>query len=389
VTCKSTGEPGFAKTLREPKNVVARGRFHREVAAYETLSNCAGVPRLLDHNADRWKESESDLFLVTELVEGTTLAARVRHGNFDLDSAIRTALILLNTLVECHALGVYHRDIKPDNVMIRENSLDPVLVDFGLSFNSDEETQGLTVDEKVGNGFLRLPDHIRGGSDPRGDIAQVAGILLFTLTGDVPIDLLDDDGRAPHQREVCRNHLDESVGEPLIRRNRLLDFFDTAFHREAKHRFQTCKEAITALNSINTNPATETDLKSLYIATAELLSSAKIADQLRTEKLLQSALEALRSAHQTLKSKTGLEVAQTGWGISNDADEWTGHSGYHLVLTSVTTPFVSFTFRRSGNELLLTADGLLIWRGSEFDSNFEEAVHKATLGSFNKSTENS
>ena len=76
----SIGDPDstvFVKTLRHQTNMRARKRFLREAAAYETLEP-VGIPRLIDHNADNWRDPRTPLYLILDYVPGPTLAAMVR-----------------------------------------------------------------------------------------------------------------------------------------------------------------------------------------------------------------------------------------------------------------------------------------------------------------------
>ena len=72
---------------------------------------------------------------------------------------------------------------------------DPVLIDFGLSFNiEDDEVAATPTEQQVGNRFLALPELTTPGSekrDPRADLASCCGIFYFALSGDQPMTLRD------------------------------------------------------------------------------------------------------------------------------------------------------------------------------------------------------
>jgi len=70
-------------------------------------------------------------FLVMELLEGETLAARLERGPLDLDDALDIAIPIADALDQAHRRGVVHRDLKPANVMLTPNG--PKLLDFGIA----------------------------------------------------------------------------------------------------------------------------------------------------------------------------------------------------------------------------------------------------------------
>lgn len=67
-----------------------------------------------------------------------------------------------------------------------------VWVDFGISFNHTEDDDLTRVNEEVGNRFLRLPEHAPRGSSPVSDVTQLAGLVLWVLTGVEPRALQDE-----------------------------------------------------------------------------------------------------------------------------------------------------------------------------------------------------
>src|SRR5207344_2875187 len=94
-------------------------------------------------------------------------------------------------------------DIKPENLIV--TSLQPaeiVVVDLGLSFNEGQSQQVTEVEEAFDNKFVSLPERRGPGEnkrDPRSDLTGICAILFYCLTGCSPRNLLDSQGRAPHQ----------------------------------------------------------------------------------------------------------------------------------------------------------------------------------------------
>jgi len=159
-----SGRHAFIKTLRRPNSRHARGRFRREVAAYETLAGL-GPPALIEHNAEFWEDGRTPLYMAIEYIDGPTLLALVREsGPASVGDAFACLRKLAAVLQRVHQNGVVHRDIKPANVVLRGADItQPVFVDFGLSFNSDGDDDLTRVGEEIGNRFLRLPEHSTGG----------------------------------------------------------------------------------------------------------------------------------------------------------------------------------------------------------------------------------
>lgn len=125
-----------------------------------------GVPMLLGASIANWMQPSSPLYIVTEWIEGPTLAQSSGKSP-TLDQAVNVTRALLHTLHHCHALGIHHRDLKPDNILLRSGKFDdPVIIDFGMSSTAAPSDEFRTpIGQELGNRFLRLPEHAPGNHD--------------------------------------------------------------------------------------------------------------------------------------------------------------------------------------------------------------------------------
>ena len=78
------------------------------------------------------EEAEGQKALVLELVEGPTLAERIKQGPIPVDEALPIAKQIAEALEAAHEQGIIHRDLKPANIKVREDGTVKVL-DFGLA----------------------------------------------------------------------------------------------------------------------------------------------------------------------------------------------------------------------------------------------------------------
>jgi serine/threonine protein kinase len=154
---------GVLKTLKNPRDEKARGRMGAEVGNLDNLSKQGlKVPHVLAHNTDKAADLDTALYFVMEYVPGKTLTEEIRErGPQSLEKAAELTADLCSTLSQAHERGVIHRDLKPDNVIVR--SFDPadfVIVDYGLSFNRETTGQAdlTAVGEQIRNSFLALPE---------------------------------------------------------------------------------------------------------------------------------------------------------------------------------------------------------------------------------------
>ncbi len=176
-----------AKTLKySDEELVAR--FAREVRIYEKLKH----PNIVDaRECLRLPVPESLCFSIMELIEGTALEKILASkGNIsDLPELISIISQLLDGLEYAHNMGVIHRDLKPDNILKRDDipGTHIKILDFGLA-KLQEDLQRLTKSGVVlGSPAYMSPEQCMGEEmDCRSDIYSLGVILFEMLTGKLP-----------------------------------------------------------------------------------------------------------------------------------------------------------------------------------------------------------
>jgi serine/threonine-protein kinase len=157
---------------------VAVRRFRREARATAMLDH-PNVVRVFD-----FVDGEAP-FLVLELLEGQTLAERLRGGGAlpPLEAA-RIAAGVADGLDVAHRVGIVHRDIKPSNIMLTAGGGVKVM-DFGIA--AAWEAHSTTGQQLLATAAYAPPERIRGGrASPAGDLYSLGVVLYEMLCGRPP-----------------------------------------------------------------------------------------------------------------------------------------------------------------------------------------------------------
>ena len=146
-------------------------------------------------------EEEERLFLVQDYVEGPTyyevLRQRRQNGRTFLETEVRQFLQqMLPVLAHIHAKGVIHRDVSPDNIILRQQDNLPVLIDFGVV---KEVVTRMQLDGVVSHattvgkaGYAPAEQMQTGRAYPSSDLYALAVTAIVLLTGKEPQQLFDD-----------------------------------------------------------------------------------------------------------------------------------------------------------------------------------------------------
>ncbi|MGL5876328.1 MAG: protein kinase domain-containing protein [Xenococcaceae cyanobacterium] len=191
--------------------------------AAELFEREAGVLYKLQHpQIPRFRElfrvkidSKEHLFLVQDYVEGETyrslLDERMQQGKFFSETEIVYLLQqILPVLDYIHSVGVIHRDISPENLILRTSDRLPMLIDFGgvkqvvATVSSAKSGGGLHTATLLGKVGYAPPEQMQQGVVyPHSDLYALAATILVLLTGKEPQELIDDRNLTWHwRREV-------------------------------------------------------------------------------------------------------------------------------------------------------------------------------------------
>ncbi|MEH2241646.1 serine/threonine-protein kinase [Nostoc sp.] len=247
---QDTHRPGFPKcvvkhlkpVIRSPKLLeTARRLFTSEAETLEQLGNHDQIPRLL-----AYFEDNQEFFLVQELIEGHTLKAELFPNQpWTEEKVIQLLQQVLGILQFIHSHNVIHRDIKPDNIIRRQQDGKFVLIDFGAV--KQVQTQLLTVAGHMGATIIiGTPGYMsteqgQGKPRPNSDIYSLGIIAIQSLTGLHPINFEED----PNTGEISWQHQANVSSE-------LASVLSKMVLHHFKQRYQSATEVLQVLKHFDT-----------------------------------------------------------------------------------------------------------------------------------------
>jgi serine/threonine protein kinase, bacterial len=234
--------PEFYKLIQD--------RFQREAAIQETLGEvCQQIPSLYAYFSEN-----DEFYLVEEWVDGETLRQKMMATGPLTEAAVRELLTQLLSIIETvHQHQIIHRDIKPDNIILRKRDGKPVLIDFGAvkeSMATVINSQGQTARSIViGTAGYMAPEQSAGRPIYASDLYSLGLTAIYLLTGKTPAELESD----PVSGRIAWRSQAPQVSESLAR------VIDTAIHMHSNERFMSATAMQQALESpMQTVPGYET-----------------------------------------------------------------------------------------------------------------------------------
>jgi serine/threonine protein kinase len=169
----------------------AKTLFQRGAVALEKLGTHPQIPRLLD-----FFEENGVFYTVEELIQGHSLGAELQIGQrWSETEVVEFLQEILPVLDFVHSQNVIHRDIKPDNILRRDEDRKLVLIDFGAvrQINPQQTTIGPGRFGTVVGTFGYMPtEQGHGNPRPNSDIYALGIVCIQALTGLLPSQLLQD-----------------------------------------------------------------------------------------------------------------------------------------------------------------------------------------------------
>ena len=181
---RGTGREVAVKISRPAAKMVdADGRTRREVDLLSTLDD-PGLVAVLDAGVG---DAATPAYLVTEFVDGPTLAQWIRRSRLTEPQTVRLGAAMCRTLAYIHARGIVHCDVKPANILISGSSegdlVAPKLADFGIA-TAGNSTRATTNGATIGTANYLSPEQVRGDRITAAtDIYSLGLVLIEAFTG--------------------------------------------------------------------------------------------------------------------------------------------------------------------------------------------------------------
>src|SRR5215510_5271437 len=240
-------------------------RFELEASAASNLNH----PNILTiHEVG---DDDGRHYIATEYIDGVTLRRKMAASSLEMPAILDIAVQVASALEEAHNAGIVHRDIKPDNIMVRRNGYVKVL-DFGLAkltetidrspSDAEASTRVLVHTDAgvvMGTSHYMSPEQARGKPvDARSDIWSL-GVVMYEMVA----------GRTPFEGETSTDvivAITQKEPPPLARfapnvPAELEWIVSKALRKDRDERYQTIKELITDLRRLKQRLEFESELE--------------------------------------------------------------------------------------------------------------------------------
>ena len=214
-------------------------RFHREVHTLQGLDHRL-IPRVYGSFSENSRH-----YMVQEWIDGETLEAKVAREGKQSEAMVKAILNdLLEVISYIHSQDIIHRDIKPDNIILRHSNGEPVLIDFGIVKEISRTEAGQTQispTQSIGTPGYQAIEQFRGWPERSSDLYSLGKTAVFLLTGYNPTQLEQETGLYWHPYTFS------DVSQ------RFKQFIDRAIQEHKGSRFATAEEMLRGLHSLTSS----------------------------------------------------------------------------------------------------------------------------------------
>ncbi|NHC34634.1 serine/threonine-protein kinase [Scytonema millei] len=222
---------------------IIQERFQREAATLEALSAGSDqIPKLYAYFSEN-----GQFYLIQEWIEGETLTRKVTSEGVLSEATVWKILVsLLKVLHYVHSKGIIYRDIKPDNIILRQPDCQPVMIDFGAvkeTMATAIAAQGRSIYTMVlGTPGFMAPEQAVGRPIYASDIYSLGMTAIYLLTGKLPQELEVD----PHTERAIWQQYAANVSPSLAA------VLNKAVEYQPRDRYSTAIKMLNDLQSVDT-----------------------------------------------------------------------------------------------------------------------------------------
>ena len=244
-------------------------------------------------------------YIATEFIDGVTLRRKMTASQLETHEILDIAIQVASALEEAHTAGIVHRDIKPDNIMVRRNGYVKVL-DFGLAkltekvdrspSDAEASTRVLVQTDAgvvMGTSHYMSPEQARGKPvDARSDIWSL-GVVIYEMVA----------GRTPFEGETSTDvivAITQKEPPPLARfaphvPAELEWIVMKALRKDRDERYQTIKELLTDLRRLRQRLDFESELERSSAPVS--VSASRMSEAAAAPTLLHHAMPTVEKSH--------------------------------------------------------------------------------------------
>ncbi len=136
---------------------------------------------------DTQRMPDGVVYLAMDFVDGTRLDKMASNGGMSADDLMVIGQRVAEGLVVAHGHNIVHRDLSPDNIMLRNDlPSDPVIIDFGIAKDTNPGAQTIVGNEFAGKYAYAAPEQLNGNTDARSDLYSLGALLLAAFRGAKP-----------------------------------------------------------------------------------------------------------------------------------------------------------------------------------------------------------
>ena len=195
--------------------------------------------------SENQRTPDGQVYLVMDYIDGIGLDEKMAAGGMSAEDLIKVAARVAQGLVAAHDQNLVHRDLSPDNIILRNGRPEEaVIIDFGIAKDDNPGAETVVGNEFAGKYAYAAPEQLNGHSDLRTDIYALGALLLAVFRGKAP-DIGENPVALLRLKEKPLNV--EGVPEPLK------SLITKMTNPDPAQRFQSAEDVLRAIDPTYTS----------------------------------------------------------------------------------------------------------------------------------------